>query len=212
MSLPCLARPRCPAERTGRLPGGSEKDHRLRHHVVTRHLDLATSPLSDPTSNDVVTQTLNRVHLGGSTQTLEALTEESLMWHPLAWHVTTSPMNPETWRHRREPDRPPRSRDENRQAPDPVVSNAPDPQTASRLDVELIRVLYGAIAEHSNCGRCGRALRRGMDVDFTKPPLIGTRWSVLVTVGCRSFWRHQNSAVVSLAPEGHLRLTPIVVG
>ena len=77
----------------------------------------------------------------------------------------------------------------------------------SDLDLQVLEVVYGVVAEESTCSSCGAPLRSQVRVVATDDPRTGAQWPASVVTRCCGWRRHrQIAAVVGL---DHLELGPL---
>ncbi len=73
---------------------------------------------------------------------------------------------------------------------------------ATPLDLQLIDILSGVVADHARCTTCARALSRSLRTDVYESILPERSWIASVSFRCRGMRRHNNTAYVYLTADG----------
>ncbi len=72
-------------------------------------------------------------------------------------------------------------------------------ERTSPLDLQLVDIICGAVAQECRCTRCGRPLSRSLRTEVSEPLLVEGSWTASVSSRCRGLGRHRNEARVWLS-------------
>jgi hypothetical protein len=94
--------------------------------------------------------------------------------------------------------------------PYPQPTHAMDRAEPTACDLELVRVVYKFLADHSACARCGAALNPAIEVSLTRRWF--TRARIVVVMHCQGPSTHRQTTKVVVERGDGLRFGPLRSG
>jgi hypothetical protein len=79
----------------------------------------------------------------------------------------------------------------------PVGTGTTRRAALANIDLELIELIYGFIADASRCSQCGAPLGRGLRIVPSRGLHARAHWRVSVSTRCRGWRRHRHVAAVA---------------